>query len=321
MEEACMARRSETAVETRLARVLRLYREALGSASHSPALWLFGVVWILAAAYLSFAGYASQLLGAIFSTLLPVGVFGLLTLFLTARAPAPAHTEAPPTARGWLWAQMGVLLACIVLIGQRGMVFNHALPPNLIAIPLWTPLVELLDRLWGTLLRDPAIGVNPTLYVIVPGAVLLALGARLPELGVARGYRALAVAALWGAVPLVLIGIALVGGRLTLAALGGSLMGNMLRNGFSEEFLFRGALMTRLARLMGSNSWAIFLSSLTFGLWHLGTNTQSVGGNFAAGAALGIVSQAVFGLGIAFVFLRTRNLLALSLIHVLGNIA
>lgn len=314
-----MAKPGDDASGTGWSRTLRLYRDSLRAVIRSPAIWFFGALWLLAAAYLGFAGYASPLLTTFASTVLAALVFGLLTIPLTARAPVPAYMEAPPTFRGRLWAQVGVLLVFVLLTGYRGMVFNHALPPRLSYLPLWTPLVDLLNRLWGSILPSPLYGVNPTLYVIVPGAFLLALGARPRELGFARGHRAWTVAALWSSVDLVLIVIALVTARLTLLSLVSAIVSNTLLNGFSEEFLFRGALMTRLARLLGT-SWAVVLSSLTFGLWHIGTNTHSLGGNYLAGAALGVVSQAVFGLAVAFVFLRTRNLLAPSIIHVLGNV-
>lgn len=314
-----MAKPSDGAAGTGWSRTLRLYRVSLRAVIRSPASWFFFVIWLLAVAYLGLGGYASLLLeSAIYSTLTLL-VFGLLTIPLTARAPTPAYMEAPPTSRGRLWAQVGVLLVFVLLTGYRGMVFNRALPRSLSSLPLWTPLVDLLDRLWGSILPNPFPGVNPTLYVLLPGALLLALGARPRELGFARGYRALRVAALWSAIQLVLIAVALVIGRLTLLPLVGTIVRNIFQNGFSEEFLFRSALMTRLARLLG-NSWAVVLSSLLFGLWHLGTNTSFAGGSYLAGAALGAVSQAVFGLGVAFVFLRTRNLLAPTIIHILADV-
>jgi membrane protease YdiL (CAAX protease family) len=314
-----MAKPGDSADGTWWSRTLRLYRESLRAVVRSPAVWFFFGVWLLAVAYLSLGGFASLLReSAIYSTLTLV-VFGLLTIPLTAKVPEPAYLKAPPTSQGRLWAQVGVLLVVVLLTGYRDMVFNHALPRSLSSLPLWTPLVDLLDRLWSGILPNPFLGVTPTLYVLVPGALLLALGARPRELGFARGYRALRVAALWSAIQLVLIAVALVSARLTLLSLVGTLVSNFFQNGFSEEFLFRGALMTRLARLLG-NSWAVVLSSLLFGLWHLGTNTTSAGGSYLAGAALGIVSQAVFGLGVAFVFVRTRNLLAPTIIHILADI-
>jgi membrane protease YdiL (CAAX protease family) len=43
---------------------------------------------------------------------------------------------------------------------------------------------------------------------------------------------------------------------------------NLLQNGFSEEFLFRGALLTRLRLIMAPSS-AIVVSSVAFGLSHI----------------------------------------------------
>jgi membrane protease YdiL (CAAX protease family) len=94
-----------------------------------------------------------------------------------------------------------------------------------------------------------------------------------------------------------------------------------LNSGPFEEFLFRGALMTRLARLLG-NGWGIMLSGLAFGLLHMATIAASqTHGNVLAGAAIGLLQQGIGGVGFAIVVCRTRNLLATSIIHVISNVA
>ena len=95
---------------------------------------------------------------------------------------------------------------------------------------------------------------------------------------------------------------------------------NLFSN-FYEEFIFRGALFTRLARLLGAG-WGIVLSGISFGLLHTATETASdTRGNLLAGAALAILLQGVGGVGFAIVLRRTRNLLASSIIHVISNVA
>jgi membrane protease YdiL (CAAX protease family) len=314
-----MAKVSDTAAGMRGSHVLRLYRDNLRAVIRTPAVWFFFVMWLLAIAYLGFGGYTRILRTSAIYPALTLVVFGLLTIPLTAGAPAPPFPEAPAASRGRLLAQTGMLLVLMLLTGYLGMVFNHALPRGLTYLPVWSPLVNLLVRLWGSILPNPFLGVIPTLYVALPGALLLALGARPRELGFAQGYCSVRVAALWSAIQLVLVAVALVTARLAPLALGTTIVRNIFQNGFSEEFLFRGALLTRVARLLGT-SWAVVLSSLLFGLWHIGTNTTYAGGSYLAGAAMGIASQAVFGVGIAFVFLRTRNLLAPTLIHIVADV-
>ncbi|MFN8513870.1 MAG: CPBP family intramembrane glutamic endopeptidase [Thermomicrobiales bacterium] len=92
-----------------------------------------------------------------------------------------------------------------------------------------------------------------------------------------------------------------------------------MNNGFFEEFLFRGALQTRL-RALGGPGWALVIQALVFGAWHLGlgyTNTDHAG--LLPALASTIVYQATLGLAFGVIFERTRNLLAPSVAHILVN--
>jgi membrane protease YdiL (CAAX protease family) len=66
-------------------------------------------------------------------------------------------------------------------------------------------------------------------------------------------------------------------------------------------------------------TWALAVQALIFGLWHLSANTQMMDGNVLAGLAVCTLVQIVSGLVYGLVFLRTRNLLAPSVAHVLMN--
>jgi membrane protease YdiL (CAAX protease family) len=311
---------STTTIQTRRARLLGLYRDTLGPLLRDRAVWCFCAVWAVAAVYLSLVGSAHQVVVSLTFTVPWLVVLGLATILLTANAPVtPPADDAAKGQRGRWWIQLAVVLAFAVLTAQRGMVFHKDAPGAFATIPLWSPLVSLLTTLWGKVLPNPFWGVNPTLYVLLPGICLLALGARWRELGFARGYRSWTVALLWSAVFLVPIVIALISGGLGALLFLKYLVSNLLQNGFSEEFLMRGALMTRLMPLVG-RSWAAVLSAIVFGMWHLGLNTQAVGGNYLAGLALGVISQGTFGLAMAIVFLRTRNLLAPTIIHILADV-
>jgi membrane protease YdiL (CAAX protease family) len=77
---------------------------------------------------------------------------------------------------------------------------------------------------------------------------------------------------------------------------------NNLRNGFFEEFLFRGALMSRLNLLFG-RSWGVVLATLIFGLFHAPTYTAVFQGDLLAGIAYSMVNPVVFGLCFAIIVL------------------
>jgi membrane protease YdiL (CAAX protease family) len=126
------------------------------------------------------------------------------------------------------------------------------------------------------------------------------------------------VTALWVSIPLVFFVINIINGSTSLIWLGAMFVGNLLRNGFSEEFLFRGALQTRLKEWLGSD-WALVIQALAFAIWHLGADTQFMGGDVLQGLALGIASHSISGLAMGVIFQRTRNLIAPSIVHVVIN--
>jgi membrane protease YdiL (CAAX protease family) len=82
--------------------------------------------------------------------------------------------------------------------------------------------------------------------------------------------------------------------------------------------IFRGILQTRLCLLAGS-SWAVVLTGLLFGLWHLGVNASAYEGDLATAAARSVLVQGTLGLGYSFLFARTRSLIAPSLAHAAFN--
>lgn len=155
---------------------------------------------------------------------------------------------------------------------------------------------------------------------MLPLIALLLLRADVRHLGFQRGYHSWRVIAVWCFLPVLLILLNLLRGSMTVGYVATSLVGNSLRNGFFEEFLFRGVLLTRLSRLSGS-TWGIVLSSLLFGFWHLGAALGPAQGNILVALAMTMVAQGMVGLGWAIAFVRTRNLLAPSVIHVLFNVS
>ena len=68
-----------------------------------------------------------------------------------------------------------------------------------------------------------------------------------------------------------------------------------------------------------SSDWALVMQALAFAVWHLGTDTQYMGGDILQGLALGIASHGMMGLALGIIFQRTRNLIAPSIVHVANN--
>src|SRR6185436_3296783 len=138
-------------------------------------------------------------------------------------------------------------------------------------------------------------------------------------LGLGRGHRVLRVTALWCALPLAYVVFQLATGRLALLAFARRLLSHTVQNGPFEEFLFRGAIQSRLSALLGSG-WGVVLGSLAFGAWHLGLGyTQTGKASILDGLASVFILQSTMGLAFAVIFHRTRNLVAGSVVHVVTN--
>ncbi len=287
--------------------------QTLAAAARSPAAWLYAAIWLGAVVVLAASGNGFPVLGALISVVYLL--FALLTAAITEPAP---ERRALPAERPRLWLQTGLILLFVVLTAWGGLAFHSVLPPDA-ALPLWSPLTGRLERLGGQWFGNDNYVANPVLYVGLPLLVLLLAGARLPELGFGRGHRVWQVILLWCALPLAYFAYGLLAGQLTVGRLAGRLLSNFMQNGFWEEFLFRGALQTRLQRLW-SPAWALVVQALLFGAWHLGlgyTNTGHAG--FLPALAAVLVHQATLGLAFGVVFQRTRNLLAPSVVHIVAN--
>lgn len=286
----------------------------------SPAAWFFAGTWALAAGYVAFTPLARLVPQA--GGLLAVVLF---LWFLAERVlPVPVEAAEPPVATpgdrpGWrLTLQLTVLMVIIFLTALSGMEFHRVLPAALRELPVWSPLVRMLEEFALRFVKNDNLVVNPIEYVVLPGVLLLALGARPRHLGFGRGRQSWAVAAVWASPYLLGIALSFVNG-LGFVTLLNRFFSNALQNGPMEEFLFRGALQTRLSRIMASD-WAVVLSAVLFGLWHLGAATaNSGGGDYLAGAALTVLFQSTMGLAFGLIYRRTGNLLAPSIVHILGN--
>lgn len=274
--------------------------------------WLFILIWLASVAVIAISSTISAA-GLLYN--LGLGVFAIITIAITQTdTPTPADSAQRPL----IYAQIAFILLIIVITGLGGMAFHNMIDD--VYIPIWSDINRAIGSISFDLLGSDTFLSNPWRYFVVPFIVLLLMRARPAELGFGRGHRVWRVVALWCIIPLAAILFAGVAGMVSFERVGRLFFSNALNNGFFEEFLFRGALQTRLRRLM-SPAWAIAITGLIFGVWHLGlgyANYGSVG--LPATIASTIVYQGFMGVAFGIIFERTRNLIAPSIVHVVLNV-
>lgn len=293
-------------------------KQAIKDVLNSRAAWFFAAVWVMSIVYLLATGN-----GVIGSSTFALGilVFSAITVAITKDEAEVSTSETRKPIL--MWAQLLVILFFILLTGYRGYIFN-VMPGRSSQIPIWSLFGDWFADLGGRFLpnlvdHSPGLAAaNFAGYFLIPIIILLLLGARPLELGFGKGHRVWQVVALWISIPVIFFIINIVNGSATPIQLVRMFFGNLLRNGFSEEFLFRGALQTRLKQWMTSD-WALVIQALAFAVWHLGADTQFMGGDILQGLALGIASHSITGLAMGIIFQRTRNLIAPSITHVVIN--
>jgi membrane protease YdiL (CAAX protease family) len=278
-----------------------------------PIISVLIIAWFFSAIFLAIAGQL-VLLGLALISVSYLLLFAWLTVRLTHPMPEEPTGQKPDPWR--IGTQTALLMLVIVITGLSSFGTRF---------PVWSVSVDWVYTLGERLLPVEWVGgpgnalANPLQYFIIPLALLLILGARPSELGFKRGHRSWVIAAVWSALPVLTWLVVVPMGLLPLPLLLRWLIGNTLQNGFFEEFLFRGALFTRLKLVLRVEA-ALVLQAFIFGLWHLGANIQLMNGDVVAGLAFCIVNQSVTGLVYGIVFIRTRNLLAPSVAHVMTNV-
>jgi membrane protease YdiL (CAAX protease family) len=257
--------------------------------SGPPATLLFAALWVAAAASLALRGFLEELVLAGFVAI--VVVLGIvLTQALTSQPmPVERRQDRRTVAQALLLVAI-VLFSCV----RFG-------PPSLIYLTGWGYL-----PLWTYVL----------MVFVIPLVVVFALGEKPRGIGLTWGRRSFQVAGVWVGLRALMLAPAFVTGH--ILAVAGMMVLHVVGVAFPEELIFRGILQTRLCLLLGS-TWAVVLSALLFGLWHLGVNDSAYGGDLATAAARSVLVQGTLGLGYSFAFARTRSLVAPSLAHAAFN--
>lgn len=89
---------------------------------------------------------------------------------------------------------------------------------------------------------------------------------------------------------------------------------NFFRNGFTEEYLFRGVLLGRLRRTMRTQ-WAVLIQALAFAAFHYPLDIRVMHGDIASAIAVMICVQGLFGYALGILTVRTRSILIGSIFH------
>ena len=296
-------------------------REVFKPVITCPAAGCFAIIWAIAAIYLAAIGrgYVVLLSLCLFSILM---FFCVITIGITKTEHKP-KVKLSRKRRGLLLLQIVVIALFICITLYTSLMFHGVIERQ--TIPVWSSMVRAFSNLGekifsNKIVVNPALAMaNPAQYFLLPLLLLLPLGARLTELGFSRGHRTVSVIFLWCFIPVAVLFYLVVLGRLSLAVIGRRLLSHLMINGFSEEFLLRGALQTRLRALLNP-SWAIIIQALIFGIWHFAANFGSGGiiGSTSV-AAFCVIKTATAGLAYGIIFQRTRNLLACTVIHVVSN--
>ena len=247
------------------------------------------------------------------------GVTGVIYLALGALTLRTCGRANPvPPRRGILpWLQIVALLAIAAFSAVDGLYFHHLVATG---VPLWTPLRFTIFHEATRIFNDRALGsgiANATFYVVPPLIVLLALQVPPSSFGLGRFQsKSTIVAAIWliPAVIAVTWGAMASGG--TLPTLVHRVLTDLLQNGATEEFLWRGAILGRL-RLFMRNDVAVLLQAVLFGLWHAGADISAFQGNIWLACAEAVAVQTTFGIAMGYVALRSGNIAVSSIFHAL----
>ncbi len=159
--------------------------------------------------------------------------------------------------------------------------------------------------------------ISPKVFetVVVPFVILFIAGYRFKALGLNVNLRAF-----WISLP-ALIGMVVYGLYLNEGkplTYGGNILQFFAGAGLPEEFLWRAVLLTRLNAWWRSPAWALFGSSVIFGLSHLPIDyLVFTNHNWRETWITALTFQMGFGVVFGFAYQRTRNVWPIALFHAL----
>jgi membrane protease YdiL (CAAX protease family) len=225
----------------------------------------------------------------------------------------PRSARDAPITRQLLPLQLALTLLVVALTGWMLALHAHALA---FAPPLWSSI----NRHLGAALAAVAPGgLGPPLlnfaeYAVLPLVLLALLRVPFAKMGLGGFTRgSAAAAAIWLLLPLFAVAYAILYADTSVALVGRRFLSSFFSSGFSQEFLFRGALFGRLRALMPTQ-WAAFLQAIAFGLWHFGADVAR-GHGIVPALALMVPAQAAFAYAMAILVRRSGNLAIPVVLH------
>ncbi len=246
--------------------------------------------------------------------------FGILAVFLLCCCaltylvthPRRGERDAPVT-RYLLPIQLALVLAVIALTGWELAARAHA---SAEAPPLWASIEHHLTASLTAIAPDGLATALASFVecALVPLVLLALLRVPFASMGLGNFTKGSArAAAIWLILPTLAIGAVLLYAGTTPALFGRRLLSGFFATGFSQEFLFRGALFGRLRSIMPAQ-WAALAQALLFGLWRYGGDVARAH-NAITALALVVPAQAAFGYAMALLVRRSGNLAIPALFH------
>ncbi len=297
---------------------MKLIRSAMLSLCRSNAYRSLGLVWIGSLLIVAMTDVHSLLIG------LGAATFAALLIMFTAMLLDAPPTVPPETLRATgtclqrliqsfiigfvcVWA---VVYGCAygsLLSGGQSMWLPHLSP---LMSTLFGHLVEPLHDTWGTYFGFGSL-------VLVPGCLMLLCGRTPRSMGLAEPANNVTRATLACiTLALVLAAIGLATRKITFAGLCILLLHNFFSNGFAEEFVSRGMLLSQL-RSQVPEDWAMVLQAGFFSVYHFGSTMPEphVHLNVLYALANNLALNAPLGIALGFMAVRGRSLLQGTIVH------
>lgn len=288
-----------------------------------PAALFFLAVYFASLGYLYFSSQIGLIAAGVITDLILYAGLVFITELTVKDAPPPFIEELGGRGGTRVKIQTVLLLLIMVVVvsgvSQTQKVFSDEFTP----IPILSDLAALANTMAGRLLGETHrwVGYNWLGQVILPACVLLLLGSGPRQFGFRRGRNTIKILGIWLTIPFISLGYMLLTGVFTPTSAMTLFVSLLIGNAFLEEFLYRGALQTRLMRWAGTQ-WALILQALIFGVLHFGFMYHKYfEGDLIAALSGSIVVQGISGLAFGYLFLKTRNLLACTVFHLMINLS
>jgi len=235
-----------------------------------------------------------------------LGYVLLLWLVVAAIVPedkaAEQSTLAASATGARLWLRYGIVLATLFAVFMVYSVWYG----GYVRLPWLGGVLRGYNAFFGLTFGQPLF--NFTLYAVLPGTLLFALGMHRNEVGLTRPAPYTWRAALpCLALPAVFVALALYRGTLSVGFLATLVVRNFFSNGFSEEFLICGMTLSHLRASMRT-PWALFAQAVVFSLLHYGAVSRQEHGNAIMIVANVIAENFPMAFALGLVALRTRSL-------------